>query len=254
MRFRKLSRRAALRTAGGFVTLYVSAKSLGLSASAQTPEKIVLGTIPITPLIASYIGEVDFFKEEGLSIEPSRFNNFAPVLQAMTAGNLVAGEMGVAPSITGLTRGLPLIAPFLGACSTPSHPLERIMVLPNSPIKTLDDLKGKKLAFQGPGTVPDLLLGALPRRTRIRKEDIQLVPMPPPNQPDALGQGLVDAIFAIPPADTVAERKYGARTVANASELVHYSGLATFVMRRINGRAANPRSENDADPYRRPPV
>ena len=36
------------------------------------------------------------------------------------------------------------------------------MVLPNSPIKTLDDLKGKKLGFQGSGSVPDLLLGALP--------------------------------------------------------------------------------------------
>jgi hypothetical protein len=30
------------------------------------------------------------------------------------------------------------------------------MVLPDSPIETLDDLKGKKLAFLGPGTVPNM--------------------------------------------------------------------------------------------------
>jgi ABC-type nitrate/sulfonate/bicarbonate transport system substrate-binding protein len=210
----------------------VSAKSLGLSASAQVPEKIVIGTIPINPVIGSYIGAVDFFKEEGLTVELTRFNNFAPMMQAMTAGSLLVGEMGVAPSIIGLTRGLPLITPFLSSYSTPSHPLERIMVMENSPIKTLDDLKGRKLAFLGPGTVPDMLLGALSKRTKIRKEDIELVPMPAPNMPDALAQGLVDAIFAIPPADTVAEQKYKARTVANATELVPYAGLSTFALKR----------------------
>ena len=232
MGFHKPSRRAALKTASALLTVSLSPKCLGLSASAQVPEKIVLGTIPINPAAESYIGRVDFFKEEGLTVELTRFNNFAPILQAMTAGSLVVGGMGVAPSVIGLTRGLPLIAPFLTSFSTPGHPLERIMVLQDSPIKVLDDLKGKKLAFLGPGTVPDMFLSALPKRTKIRKEDINLVPMPAPNMPDALAQGLVDAMFAIPPADTAAEQKYKARTVANATELVPYAGLATLALRR----------------------
>ena len=225
------SGRDALKTAVTLLTVSVSARSLRLSASAQVPEKIVLGTLPI-PGIVSSIGQVDFFKEEGLTLELTRFNNFAPVLQAMTTGSVVAGEFGVAGSIIGITRGLPLIAPFLAGFSTPGHPFERIMVLQDSPIKTLDDLKGKKLAFLGPGTVPDMFLGALPKRTKIRKEEIDLVPMPAPNMPDVLAQGLVDAIFAIPPADTVAEQKYKARTVANATELVSYTGLGTFAVKR----------------------
>jgi ABC-type nitrate/sulfonate/bicarbonate transport system substrate-binding protein len=232
MRLYRPTRRDALKTAAAFLTVSVSARSLELSAAAKVPDKIVLGTIPIIPTIESYIGDVDFFKEEGLTVELTRFNNFAPIMQAMTVGSLLVGEMGVAPSIIGLTRGLPLIAPFLSSFSTPSHPVERIMVMENSPIKTLDDLKGKKLAFLGPGTVPDMFLGALPKRTNIRKEDIDLVPMPAPNMPDALAQGLVDAIFAIPPADTVAEQKYKARTVANATELVPYAGLSTVALRR----------------------
>jgi NitT/TauT family transport system substrate-binding protein len=221
-----------VKGAAAILTVSVSARSLGLSASAKAPDKIVLATLPITPIIGSYIGEVDFFKEEGLTVELTRFNNFAPVLQAMTSGSLFAGEMGVAPSIIGLTRGLPLIAPFLSAFLTPSRPLERIMVMESSSIKVLDDLKGKKLAFLGPGTVPDMFLNALPKRTKIRKEDIDLVPMPAPNMPDALAQGLVDAIFAIPPADAVAEQKYKARTVANGSELVPYVGLSTLAVSR----------------------
>ncbi len=226
------TRRSALKLIASGGAGYVAASTALRRASAQKSPKIVLGTLPIDPAIASYIGEVDFFKDEGLTVEITRFQNFAPIAQGMAAGSVVAGEMGVAPSIIVLTRGLPLIAPFLCAFSTPNHPFERIMVLPDSPIKTLDDLKGKKLAFLGAGTVPDILLNGLPKKTKIRKQDIKLVPMPAPNMPDALAQGLVDAIFAIPPADTVAERKYHARTIANATELVPYAGLSTFALRR----------------------
>jgi ABC-type nitrate/sulfonate/bicarbonate transport system substrate-binding protein len=232
MTFRYPIRRDVLKTATAFLTVSMSAKRLGLSAAARVPEKIVLGAQPITPFIESYLGATDFFKEEGLTVEVSRFNSFAPVLQALAAGNLAVGGMGVAPSIIGISRGLPIIAPSLVTFVTPRRPLERIMVMPNSPIRTINDLQGKKLAFLGPGTVPDMMLDALPMKSSIRKDEIQLVPMPPPSMPDALAQGLVDAIFAIPPGDTVAETKYNARTVVNATELVPYAGLNTVAFRR----------------------
>ena len=173
-----LNRRDALGAAAALLTVSLSARSLGLSALAQVPEKIVLGTLPIAPVLASYIGQIDLFTEEGLTVELSRFNNFAPVVQGMAAGSVAAGDVRVAPSIIVLTRGVPLIAPFLGGFTTPGHPFERIMVLPDSPIKTLDDLKGKKLAFLGPGTVPDMLLDALPRKAKITKKDIEPGPRP----------------------------------------------------------------------------
>ena len=236
------NRRSAMKTIAGAAAGIAMAATPLRRSSAQSTSKIVVGTQSITPAIASYIGEVDFFKDEGLSVAPTRLNNFAPIVQGMTTGSIAAGEIGVAPSIIGLTRGLPLIAPFLGGFVTPDHPFERIMVLQDSPIKTLDDLNGKKLAFLGPGTVPDMMLDALPKRAKIRKEGIKLVPMPAPNMPDALAHGLVDAIFAIPPADTVAERKYHARTIANATELVPYVGLSTFALSRefanVNPEAA----------------
>lgn len=224
------TRRAVLKAVAGAIVL-TNVIPVRRSAAQSTP-KVVLGSIAITPLIASYIGDIDFFKEEGISVEVTRFNNFAPMLQGMAASKVAAGEIGVAPSLIALTRGLPVIAPFLSSFSAPDRPFERIMVLQDSAIKTLDDLKGRKLAFLGAGTVPDMLLNGLPRRAKIRKEDIELVPMPAPNMPDALAQGLVDAIFAIPPADTVAERRYHARTIANATELVPYAGLATLALRR----------------------
>jgi len=55
----------------------------------------VLGTLSITPALASYIGQIEFFKEEGLTVELSRFNNFAPVVQGMAAGSVAAGDIGL---------------------------------------------------------------------------------------------------------------------------------------------------------------
>jgi sulfonate transport system substrate-binding protein len=214
------------------LTISVSARVLGLPASAHVPEKFVIGSQPINPLICSYVGAVDFFKDEGLNAEITRFQNGPAMNQAMAAGNLGVADTGLAPALVAIARGLPVIAPYLGSFTTPTHPLERIMVREDSPIESLDDLKGKKLAINGRGTIPDLMLGALAKKSKIRKEDVELVLMPPPNQPAALQQGLVDAIFAIPPADTVAERQFKARTIANATELVPYMGLGTVAVRR----------------------
>ena len=123
-----LNRRDALGAAAALLTVSLSARSVGLSALAQVPEKIVLGTLSITPALASYIGQIEFFKEEGLTVELSRFNNFAPVVQEMAAGSVAAGDIGVAPGIIVLIRGVPLIAPFLGGFTTQGHPFEQIMV------------------------------------------------------------------------------------------------------------------------------
>jgi ABC-type nitrate/sulfonate/bicarbonate transport system substrate-binding protein len=231
-----MTRRAALdramKGALAFLTISVSARMLSLPASAQTPAKFVIGSIPINALIASYVGTVDFFKSEGLSAEITRFQTGPAMIQALAGGNIAVADTGLAPALVAIARGLPVIAPYLGGYSTPTHPFERIMVREDSPIRTLDDLKGKKLAILARGTIPDLVLGALPKRTSIRKEDLELVLIPPAAQPAAMQQGLVDAIFAIPPIDAVAERQFKARTVANTSDLVPYLGFGTVVVRR----------------------
>lgn len=228
----RLTRRSAMKTISASAAGVLAGSVAPRRSSAQTAPKIFMGTLPITPSLATYSGEVDVFKEAGLAVELTRFNNGAQILQGMATGDIVAGDMGLPLCIIGLLRGLQIVVPFLASFVTPHRPLERIMVSANSPIKTLDDLKGKKLAFLGPGTVPDMELDALPtKNSKISKADIQLVPMPAPNMPDALGQGLVDAIFAIPPADTVAERKYGARTLINSTELVPYIGPGTITVR-----------------------
>jgi ABC-type nitrate/sulfonate/bicarbonate transport system substrate-binding protein len=230
------SRRDVMRTIGastGWLTIFVSARAVGLSAAAaETAPKIVLGKLPLNAMVTTYLGPIDFFKEEGLSVEITASQAGPAINQAIAAGSVVVGDTGLAPAMVAMTRGIPILAPHLGAFVSPARPFERILVKADSPIRTLDDLKGKKLAILGRGTIPELILGALAKKSNIRKEDIELVVLPPPNQPAALEQGQVDAIMATPPTDSVAEQQYKARSIANGTDIVPYLGLAGLVVRR----------------------
>jgi NitT/TauT family transport system substrate-binding protein len=236
MRNDQLSRRGLMKQLGNgavaFATISISSRVLGLPAAAQGAPKIVLAKLPLNAMVTTYLGDIDFFKEEGLAIEISASQTGPAINQALAAGGVVVGDTGLPPAMVAMTRGIPILAPHLGAFVTPTRPFERIFVKRNSPIRTLNDLKGKKLAILGRGTVAEFVLGALSKKSDVRKEDIELVLIPPPNQPAALEQGQVDAIFATPPTDTVAERQYKARSIANATDLVPYLGLAGLVVRR----------------------
>lgn len=236
MRDDPVSRRSVMKRlrncAVGFVTISISPRVLGLPAAVHSGPKIVLGKLPLNAMVTTYLGDIDFFQEEGLTIEIVPSQAGPAINQAMAVGSVVVGDTGLAPAMIAMTRGIPILAPHLGAFVGPSRPFERIMVKQNSPIHTLDDLKGKKLAILGRGTIPELILGALAKKSNIRKEDIELVLIPPPNQPAALEQGQVDAIFATPPTDAVAERQYKARSIANGTDIVPYLGLAGLVVRR----------------------
>lgn len=233
---RHLSRRDAMKGvrngAAAFVAISISLRALDLPAAAQSGPKIVLGKLPLNAMVTTYLGDIDFFKDEGLTVEIVPSQAGPAINQAIATGGVVVGDTGLAPAMIAMTRGIPILAPHLGAFITPARPFERILVKESSSIRTLDDLKGRKLAILGRGTIPELILGALGKKSRISKEDIELVLIPPPNQAAALEQGQVDAIFATPPTDTVAERQYKARSIANGTDIVPYLGAAGLIVRR----------------------
>lgn len=229
-------RRAGLKMLGGstvLASLFASRRALGLPVSSRLPDEILIGTLPINANVTFYPGAAAAFHEAGLKVKIITSHSGPLVVQAMIAGSVPIGDLGLAPALVSMSRGLPLVAPYLGGFETPQRPYERIMVRKDSPIHSLRDLKGKKIAILGRGSIADLVLSALDKdkAARIRKSDLKIVIIPPPNQPEALERGLVDAIFATPPSDTVAE-KQGARTIANTTDIVPYLGFGTVMLRR----------------------
>jgi ABC-type nitrate/sulfonate/bicarbonate transport system substrate-binding protein len=227
-------RRRLLTAGAATLALAAAPRALGIPAmaAAAMPEKIVIGTLPINAAITAYLGDVDYFTGEGLTVELFHGPNGPAVVQALVDGSLPLGDIGLGSAIRASGRGLPLFYPALGAISAPKHPSSRIMVRQDSPIIEVAELKGKKLALQQRGTLEDLGLVALKKTHGIGHEDLDIVVVSGPNQPRALEQGQVDAIYALPPADAAAERRFHARTLINTTEFVPYIGYGTLAMRR----------------------
>ena len=138
----------ALRAGGGAFAVTISARAIGLSpAAAKVPEKIVVGQVPFNTVVSLYrSGEIDYFKEEGLSIEYMMAVGGPALVQALAAGSIPAADIGVAPALIAAARRLPLISPALAGIGTPKQPFTRIMVREDSPIRSVADLFALALA------------------------------------------------------------------------------------------------------------
>jgi hypothetical protein len=104
--------------------------------------------------------------------------------------------------------------------------------LADSPIKNFQDLSGKTLAINQLGTMPDAALGAAGKVFGLAKEKIKLVPIPYPNMPQVLAQRQVDAIYPFPPGDSIAEVRFGARTLTETKDFIPYLGFTTLGVHR----------------------
>jgi NitT/TauT family transport system substrate-binding protein len=222
----------AARAGAGALAIAVSARALGLNpAVAKVPEKITIGTLPFNTEVTVYAGATDFFKEEGLEVGYFGGVGGPAVIQALAAGSIPVGDIGVAPALVAAARNLPFLSPSLGAMSTVSHPWDRIMTPAGSSIRSVADLKGKKFALHQRGTIEDLALNALKKTHGIGPEDLQILLVPPPNQPQVLAQKQVDAAFLLPPFDTVAEQTFKAQTLINGADFIPYMGMGCFTFR-----------------------
>jgi NitT/TauT family transport system substrate-binding protein len=225
-----LSRRSIVKTAAGAAALTIGAPLIARKARAQ--EKVRIGYLPVNVMLPVFSERAGFWKQVGLDVELYRAQGGPAILQALASGDVPVGDVGIGPAIISASRGFPFYFLTLASLSTPSHPLDRIMVREDSPIRTFQDLRGKTLAINQKGTQPDATLGAVESVFGVKKSEITIVPVPYPNMPQVLAQGQVDAIYPFPPADTVAEVKFRARTIVNTTDFIPYLGYTTLAVRR----------------------
>ncbi|MFZ6676568.1 sulfonate ABC transporter substrate-binding protein [Undibacterium sp. Tian12W] len=111
------------------------------------------------------------------------------LLEALNAGNVDFGLTGAPPPIFAQAAGVDLL--YVGA--EPSSPAcEAILVPKESPIKTVAELKGKKVAFQK-GSSSNLLILAALRKAGLGMQDIQPIYLSPADARAAFVSGNIDA-------------------------------------------------------------
>ncbi|MBD2249969.1 aliphatic sulfonate ABC transporter substrate-binding protein [Nostoc parmelioides] len=130
-------------------------------------------------------------KSLGYRVEWPEFAAGPQQLEALNAGALDIASTAESPPIFSQAAGAPLV--YLAANSSDGRAIS-LLVPKNSPIKSVKDLKGKKVAFQKASIGHYLIVRAL-EQEGLKLSDIESVSLPPPDANVAFSQGKIDAWF-----------------------------------------------------------
>jgi sulfonate transport system substrate-binding protein len=146
----------------------------------------------------------------------TEFPSGPPLLEALNAGAIDFGNTGESPPIIAQAAGVPFV---YVAYEPPAPRGEAILVAKDSALKTIADLKGKKVALNKGSNVHYLLVKAL-EKAGVPYAEIQPVFLAPADARAAFERGSVDAWAIWDPFQAAAEAATGARTLADGTGLV----------------------------------
>jgi sulfonate transport system substrate-binding protein len=153
---------------------------------------------------------------QGYKITWTEFPGGPQLLEALNVGAIDFGTTGEAPPIFAQAAGAAL---RYVAFSAPAPRGEAILVPKGSPVASVADLKGRKVALNKGSNVHYLLVKAI-EDAGLAWSDIQPVYLPPADARAAFERGAVDAWVIWDPFLAAAEAATGARTLRDGTGLV----------------------------------
>lgn len=162
---------------------------------------------------------------DGVSVEWSEFAAGPQLLEALNVGSIDFTYTGETPPVFAQAAD----APLSYVAYEPQGPAaEAILVKGDSPIQSVAELKGKKVALNKGSNVHYLLVRAL-EEAGLQYSDVETVFLPPGDARPAFEQGAVDAWVIWDPFQAAAETSIGARVLRDGKGIVENRGyfLAT---------------------------
>ena len=142
-----------------------------------------------------------FLKQAGADVTIFRFDGGKTTRDAMIAGRVDIGTIGSTPFVIGATKGeLVGVGMAMYAGKTGS-----VVAGVKSGIKSVADLKGRKVASQLGSSIDATLQNKVLPRFGLSRSDVQIVNIPHQNHIPALAAGSVDAFAGVEPFPSVAE-------------------------------------------------
>ncbi len=152
----------------------------------------------------------------GIEVKWSEFAAGPQLLEGLNVGAVDFGYVGEAPPIFALAAGANFV---YVAYELPSPEAEGILVPKDSPIKSVADLKGKKIAFNKGSDVHWLVVSAL-KKAGLKYTDIEPVYLAPADARAAFERGSIDAWAVWDPFNAATQKQVGARQLISASGVV----------------------------------
>ena len=153
----------------------------------------------------------------GVSVKWTEFTAGPVQLEALNVGSIDFGDVGEAPPIFAQAAGAPLA---YVAATVPRPQTEAVLVPKGSPLKSVADLKGKKVALNKGSNVHYFLVKLLEKHG-LGYGDVNVVFLPPADARAAFEKNAVDAWVIWDPFSAAAEQALEARRLADATGVVN---------------------------------
>lgn len=164
----------------------------------------------------------------GVTVEWNEFTSGPPLLEAVGAGALDFGVSGDVPPLFAQAAGGDLL--YVGTYRGPAA-FHGLLVQKDSPIQTLADLKGKKVAYKRGSSAHNFALKVL-AKAGLSLADITEVDLPPPDAGAAFKTGSIDVWAIWDPFFAVAEADPQTRVLTTSEGLLdnwgYFLGNGTY--------------------------
>lgn len=213
-----VTRRHALAS-GAALGLGLTLGTTGLTAQAQASKEVLRVGFQKYGTLTLLKARGDLEKRLaplGIEVKWTEFPAGPQLLEGLNVGSIDFGTVGEAPPIFAQAAGADLV---YVANQPPSPQAEAIVVPKDSPLKSVAELKGKKVALNKGSNVHYLLVKAL-EKAGVAYTDIQTVFLPPADARAAFERGAVDAWAIWDPFLAAAEKQIGARVLTDGRALV----------------------------------
>jgi sulfonate transport system substrate-binding protein len=154
------------------------------------------------------------FAPQGIEIKWVEFSSGPPMVEAMNAGSIDYGAVGDSPPVFAQSAG----ANIVYAAGEPITNGQGILVQADSPIRSIADLKGKRVGFTKGSSAHNIVVQAL-EKAGLGYGDITPVYLAPPDAGPAFANGSIDAWSIWDPYFAIGETKQGGRILVNASDI-----------------------------------
>jgi NitT/TauT family transport system substrate-binding protein len=177
-------------------TLFVvAALAAPLAGHAEDNNTIVLG-MPTSPpnvvhmpvLVAQDLG---LYQKHGVTVKTVALDGGVKVFRAMLAGNLDMGQVPATVTSTAISKGSK-VKGILGTL----YKFEASMVV-RGDIKTMADLKGKRIGIQQPGGFADILSKSVLRAAKIDPKEVNFVSIATEDVPALVANQVDTAILHV---------------------------------------------------------
>ena len=154
------------------------------------------------------------FAGQQIGIKWIEFTSGPPLLEAMSTGSVDLGAVGDTPPIFAQAAN----ANIVYVAGSPITNGQGILVPANSNIRTIADLKGKRVGFTKGTSAHNVVIATL-EKAGLTYDDITPVYLTPPDAGPAFANGSIEAWAIWDPYFAIGEKRQNGRILINASEV-----------------------------------